>query len=359
MARVKTILIGALGRLAERAGIRSVALEVIQDCNQRCAFCYNVWKCGDYPHGQLDTPRTIDLIDRIIRGYHPHVLSFTGGEPLMRSDLPELIRHAAKKTNCNLITNGTLMTDDLAREFVGIGVRVFEFTLLSADRDVHNSLVGRESFDELIEGIAAVRAAGGVVTTTFVAMKSNIASWEETLELNIALGVSGILFNRFNFGGAGVGDGASLTPSARALRNALEIAEEGAGRFGVSISCGVPAPPCIIDRSKFKHVHFSDCPMGTRRAYPTVDALGNVRPCNHSPTVLGNLFESDFAAIMSSEKSRGLAKNVATDCLGCKDVKTCRGGCRAAAEVCGDAWGVDPSVGLCQGEEVEPCLRTC
>jgi len=43
---LSSYLYSALGKLAERIGVRNVAFEVIQDCNQDCVFCYNVWKSG-------------------------------------------------------------------------------------------------------------------------------------------------------------------------------------------------------------------------------------------------------------------------------------------------------------------------
>ena len=244
----------ALAKALQWAGVRTVAFEVTQECNQDCVFCYNVWKCGSYPRGLLNTSETVELIDRIIAGYWPSVLSFTGGEPLLRHDIIDLIRHASKRTYCNLITNGTLMTDGLTRDLVDAGVRTFEFTLLSANRETHDRLVGRQSFDQLIDGIASVRAAGGSVATTFVALRDNIDGWQETLELSVALGARGILFNRFNVGGAGVVDASKLMPTTEQLKQALAIADAGAQKYGISISCGVPIPPCVIDRSAYRNI---------------------------------------------------------------------------------------------------------
>lgn len=355
MAAVSTLAQSALIWLFERAGIRNVAFEVTQSCNQDCVFCYNVWKCSKYPQGHLDTRQTLDLIERIIHGYRPQVLTFTGGEPLLRSDLPELIKSASKRCACNLITNGTLMTDDLAQELSTCGVRTFEFTLLSAERDIHNRLVHRNSFDELIEAIASVRAAGGNVATTFVATNENIHTWADTLELNAALGVSGILFNRFNVGGAGIESAMELMPSVEDLQDALATANEGAEKFGINISCGVPIPPCVIDRSPYKNLHFPDCPVGTNKAYPTVDPIGNVRPCNHASTILGNLFESDFRSILKNNTSRTYGTCIPDECMSCKELPTCRGGCRAAAEVCGNACGIDPFVTIAQPKKISQC----
>lgn len=340
-----------VGNAIRTAGVRTVAFEVTQDCNQNCRFCYNVWKRSDYHRGQLDTTRTKQLIDRIIAGYRPHTISFTGGEPLLRPDIIDLISYAAKRTNCNLVTNGTLMTDDLASQLTDAGVKVFEFTLLSADRHTHNALVGRDSFDQLLDGIASVRAAGGTVASTFVATRHNIECWAETLELNFALGVSGVLFNRFNLGGEGAARAADLTPTQAQLRTALKIAQEGSRKYGMSISCGVPIPPCVIDRAHYPDIHFSECAAGTRNAYPAVDPLGNVRPCNHSALVLGNAFDNDIWDLLRSNEAMEYASSVPSECIGCKHVKKCRGGCRAAAEACGQAGKADPFVGLCKEQD--------
>jgi len=359
MSAVGSFIQSAVGAIAHWVGLRTVVFEVTQECNQDCVFCYNVWKCGQYPRGLLGTPRTIELLDTIISAYRPQVISFSGGEPLLRSDLVELIIHTSKRANCNLITNGTLMTDDLARDLVRAGVRTFEFTLLSANADTHDSLVRRDSFDQLIEAIASTRAAGGAIVTTFVATKQNIGDWEETLELNAALGVSGILFNRFNVGGAGIERASDLMPSVSEIRDALTIAEEGAQRYGIGISCGVPIPPCVLDISQYKHVHFGHCSVGTRRAYPTVDPLGNVRPCNHSPTILGNVFDSGVAEILCGDAARDYSTGTPDECRGCKHVRACRGGCRAAAEVCGNRCAVDPFVRICADrKERQSCVTS-
>lgn len=350
MSSIRTGLGNAINRLMQHAVIRNVAFEVTQDCNQDCAFCYNVWKCGSYPRGALDTPRTLDLLDRIIRGYRPRLITFTGGEPLLRPDLAQLIRHLPKRIGCTLISNGTLMNDAIAAELADAGVTTFEFTLLAADRETHNSLVRRESFDQLIEAIASVRAVGGAVATTFVATSANIGQWEETLELNVALGVTGILFNRLNVGGTAVADATRLMPSLADLDRALRIADAAVEKYGISISCGVPVPPCALNRAPYPNVHFGDCPVGTARAYPTVDPLGNVRPCNHSPLILGNLFDADFRSILASDAVRTYAATLPSECKDCEHARTCRGGCRAAAEVCGDSRNIDPFIDLCKTE---------
>ena len=93
-------------------------IAVTYTCNIKCRFCY----AGCTPkkdETQLDTEGFKKVLD-IIR-YEAEVpsVSFTGGEPTIYEDLPELIRYASKQNNMrvNLITNGTLITPEMAKEF--------------------------------------------------------------------------------------------------------------------------------------------------------------------------------------------------------------------------------------------------
>lgn len=360
MGVLSSLARNAVGKIVEFVGVRNVTFEATQDCNQDCTFCYNVWKSREYPGGTLDTERTKKMLDHIISDYRPLYFTLTGGEPLLRPDLLELVRHVSGRTHPILISNGTLMNDDLVKELVKAKVSTFEFTLLSADREVHNSMVRRRSFDQVVEAIASVKAAGGHTATVFVATKDNIGTWKETIELNVALGVSGILFNRFNVGGAGIAAAKSLMPSVDEIREALSVADDAIEKYGISISCGVPIPQCVIDREPYKKIRFGDCPVGTKKEYPTVDALGNVRPCNHSPRIYGNVFETSFSRLIRGADAREYSSGAPEDCAGCVSVRTCRGGCRAAAEVCGECGGIDPFVslsgeGLGENDERQKC----
>jgi radical SAM protein with 4Fe4S-binding SPASM domain len=79
---------------------------------------------------------------------------------------------------------------------------------------------------------------------------------------------------------------------------------------------------------------FGYCAAGSERAYYTLDPLGNVRPCNHSTTILGNLFEESFGDLVSSEKLKGFVNAFPAKCTGCEQLAACQGGCKAAGQVC-------------------------
>jgi radical SAM protein with 4Fe4S-binding SPASM domain len=320
----------------------SIIFEAIQACNHDCRHCYNVWKCGrPYPSGALDTPDTLKLIDRIIRQTRCRVFSFTGGEPLLRADILQLIEHvAAKAVIVNLLTNGSLLTDQLIADCISAGVSLFEIPLLSAERDEHNYLTRSQSFDRVTETLAGIKLAGGRAVSVFVVTRHNHDHLHNMLRMSFALSVDGVMVNRFNPGGTGLANLEELMPTPEQVQGALDVAEEDAEAFGLPISVSVPIPPCLVDTSRYKRLGFGFCAAATDRAYYTLDALGNVRMCNHSPMILGNIRQTPFRRLVRSKAAREYGAVVPDECRECGMADVCRGNCKACAE---QAYGT-PSV---------------
>ena len=66
----------------------------------------------------------------------------------------------------------------------------------------------------------------------------------------------------------------------------------------------------------------------------TLDPLGNLRPCNHTPTILGSLLEESFADLIAPERMAGFVEAIPSFCAPCRLRAECQGGCKAAAQVC-------------------------
>jgi radical SAM protein with 4Fe4S-binding SPASM domain len=325
----------------------SIIFEATQACNHDCLHCYNVWKSGrPYPRGQLDTPETLELIDRILRQTRCKVFSFTGGEPLLRGDILALIERVARRNvRVNLLTNGSLLTDDLIRSLVAAGVSLFEIPLLSAERETHNALTRSQSFDRVTEAISSVKLAGVQVVTVFVITRRNHDHLRDMLRMSFALSADAVMVNRFNPGGTGLRHLDELLPTPEQVAGALAVANEAVGSFGLPIAVSVPIPPCLVDPSRYEHLNFGYCAAATERAYYTLDPLGNVRMCNHSPLILGNIRETHFSRLIRSGAAREFARAVPSECVGCAKAKLCQGNCKAAAEqACGSVWALEPFV---------------
>lgn len=324
----------------------SIVIELTQRCNHDCLHCYNVWKnAAPYPMGELDTADTLRNIGKFLDESGAHLVSLSGGEPLLRDDFFEILRFLNQRgVAVNLITNGSLLDEAMVAQLVPDRISLFELPLLSARRDIHDRMSGAAgAFDRVTLAIAELKAARQRVVGVFVATKLNLPNWRETAELAVALGLDGIMFNRFNPGGRGFSNLDLLQADPSDVSVALDIAEEISATYEFPIACSIAMPPCLFDTAKYKRLTFGFCAAGTSRAYYTLDPLGNVRPCNHSPRILGNIREMTFREMCTSDRMKDFISARPQFCSGCSSETTCQGGCKAAAEACyGSAWASDP-----------------
>ena len=322
--------------------------EVTQQCNLDCSHCYNVWKGSGapYPRGQLSTEQTLALLDRVLGETGAGRVTLTGGEPLLRDDLPQLIAFLhGRGVAEDIISNGVLLTDEAIASLPAEKVGLFELPLLSSEEAIFDGMVGQAgAFSRVTEAMAQLKLMACRVVGVFVATRQNLGTLEQTLEMALALGLDGVMFNRFNPGGRGL-ENLDLQASPAQLRQALELADDFSRRHMLPVSCSIPMPGCLFDHTRYPALGFGHCAAGGEHAYYTVDPLGNLRPCNHSPTILGNLLEQDFWQLARGPAMRRFMEARPDFCAGCSQETTCQGGCKAAAEAgCGDPIGLDPFV---------------
>ena len=336
----------------------SFVFEVTQRCNHDCLHCYNAWKnAAPYPMGELDTAGTLDILGRMLDQTRAKLVTLSGGEPLLRKDLFEIAEFLfLRRASVNLITNGSLVTEEVVKRLAGGRVGIWELPLLSVERAIHDRMSGSQgAFDKVTMAIAELKAARQRVVCVLVATKLNLPTWRETAELAIALGADGIMFNRFNPGGTGGRNIGLLQAGPAELTAAMDEAEELSERYQISISCSIAMPPCLFDTKRYKRLTFGFCAAGTERAYYTLDPVGNVRPCNHSPTILGNIRQTTFAEMAAGEKMRAFMAARPAFCGGCRYELQCQGGCKAAAEACfGSASERDPFLAAFAGLARKP-----
>jgi radical SAM protein with 4Fe4S-binding SPASM domain len=338
----------------------SLVFEITQRCNHCCAHCYNVWKNErPYPPGELDTVETLALLDRVLEESRVRLVTITGGEPLLRADLDAVVDHLARRgVAINIITNGTLLDAEAIARLAG-KVSLYELPLLSVDAAIHDELSGMPgAYHRVTEAIADLRLAGEHVVGVFVATRLNLHTWRETIELGLALGLDGLMLNRFNPGGAGARNLQRLQASVDELRRALDVAEELSERYDFPISCSIAMPPCLFPTDRYRRLTFGSCAAGTERAYYTMDPVGRLRPCNHSPTILGDLRRQSFADLLGGEELRRFVAARPAFCRGCAVEEECLGGCKAAAEACcGSTSAMDPFLAANQQLAVRPPRR--
>jgi radical SAM protein with 4Fe4S-binding SPASM domain len=323
-----------------RPPLQALIFEVTQRCNHACRHCYNVWQdprqSTPYPDGQLDPARTLELLARVIEETGCRHITLTGGEPLLRPDLLQIVEFLHQRhVQVTVISNGRLLDEQAAAALIQAGVGLFELPLLSHLGEVHDELSGAPgAWQAVLTAMTNIRRQHGQVVTAFVATRRNIEHLQETIRLAFAFGARGVMFNRFNPGGRGRERLEEILPSLGQVQTALSAAEFATQEYGIPVSCSIPIQPCLIDHSPYPHVSFGFCSAGTDRAYYAIDPQGNLRPCNHSDTILGNLLVEPFAALTAPERISTFASAIPAFCSDCNHRLECHGGCKASAQVC-------------------------
>jgi radical SAM protein with 4Fe4S-binding SPASM domain len=333
-------------------------LELTRRCNNGCLYCYTAWNAPSlgYAPNRREDEMTLAEIKNMIARLQDEVnlktIGLSGGEPLLRQDvIPDLIAFIRNQgIAVFLITNGTRLTDEMAK-VLAENQAACEITLLSFKKEVHDKLAGRiGARDEAIAGITNARLHGVNPAVVIVATKLNFMDLYRTAELAIGLGASALAYNRLNLGVHNLRFADQLLPTPAMVQENLDILEELGEKYGIPISASVVIEPCIVEIKKYKRINFGWCPLGGAGSYFAIDPRGNLRICNHSPTILGNLRRESFLDIyFNNPYISKFRETWPVECSDCPDEKKniCGGGCKAAAEQCyGTLERVDPFVTL-------------
>jgi len=334
---------------------RTFVLELTRSCNHRCTHCYTVWDPPELGYDRHDG-KTLSLAawKKLIKRLHEEVptlenIALSGGEPLLFDDLNDLVRFiVGRGLSLVIITNGTLLTRARLRELLAVGA-YFEVPLLSHRPEIHDELTGKPgSWAAVVDNLANMIGLDGGWVCVFVATRKNYKDLPDTARLAIALGAEGLMYNRMNLGAGNIQRAKQLLPTPKMIRWNLRTLERLKDEVGLQSAASVVIEPCVVDINEFPNVHFGWCPLAGENSYFTIDPCGNVRICNHSPEVLGNLKDTKFTKIyLEHPYVKRFREELPEECRDCPPEwrNICRGGCKAAGEQC---WGnpekVDPFV---------------
>ena len=313
-----------------------VVFELTDACNQACKFCYNHFKgegvCSvEAPNFRL-ARRTLKRLQRQAR---IGSLSLSGGEPMLMPRIHDLVLRARMAgSKVNILTNGTLLTEHDIAIFDDLGITTLQIPMLSDNGDVHDSITQlRGSWLKATTAARLVAATReGWLTPVLILSRLNYHDIESTMRMYAEMGCRYIMVNRFNIGGLGKLYAKELTLTHEELRDAFRRVDAMAHELGMTIHSGVCTPMCLLDPKEYPHIMFTNCSTDLSRRPLTVNYRGDVRFCNHSPRVLGNIYDESLRSIIERSASDGYFDNIPENCAGCKLWQRCRGGCRAASE---------------------------
>ena len=325
-----------------------LVFETTEACNQNCRFCYNHWRPqGSSPTDARAAARTLR---RIYRQADIGSISFSGGEPTLLSNLHDLVlRCRFRGSAVNVLTNGTLLSEDDIVNFASIGLSALQIPLLSSNPDVHDALTGvAGSWTRAHKAAeqALIRLGADHFAAVLILTAENAATVGETLEMYGSMGIRNVMVNRFNIGGNGIANRRALSLGVEGLRNAFRTASGFAlSHPQMNFVSGVCTPICMMDPVDYPGIRFSTCSTELDNRPLTVNYRGDVRFCNHSPFVMGNVWERGLSDILSDESIKSRYAGVPQQCGDCRLYYRCKGGCRAASEqVFGTFNRVDPVI---------------
>lgn len=328
-----------------RFPIDNIVFELTGACNQCCRFCYNYWRDGRTPIAPPDPSAARKTLKRLLSQASVRHLSFSGGEPMLLANVHDLMLQARfKGCQVNILTNGTLLTPEALDNFLSLGVSAIQIPLLSADASVHDFLTGLPGSWK--KALDALRRTGnaGIGVAVLVITRVNAPGVAETLPLLAECGIKTVMVNRFNIGGNGIRNARELVPDRKTLQNAFAAIEAFAGAHpDLHFVSGVCTPLCYLDTAPYPHIRFTRCSTDLTGRPITVNYSGDVRFCNHSPRVLGNIHSRPIGEILTDPEIHAQYAGVPEECGKCALLQRCGGGCRAASEqVHGTFSALDP-----------------
>jgi len=336
--------------------LRMLFWETTVRCNLACAHCRRL-ESNDADIADLSTAGAETLIGQLAelgrRQPQMPVLVFSGGEPLCRGDLFDLVGKARQQgISAALATNGTLIDSDKARQIHDKGVARVSVSLDGATADVHDQM--RQipgAFEKAIEGTRHLRDHGVPFQINVTLTKLNAGQLEDIYELARSLGAMAVhIFMLVPVGcGQVLAETDMLSPQEyeRILRQVYTL--ESRGQIQIKVTCGphyervrreqglhkaqqaVGHPVGPVPGASGHGVHSRGCLAGLGVLF--VSHRGDVYPCGYLPVHCGNILEERLIEIWDENKDLARMRDVAAlegKCGLCSYKQVCAG-CRARA----------------------------
>jgi len=340
-----------------------VVWNITSACNLKCVHCY---ASAGKASGEIDTKQGLELIENL-KDYGTPVILFSGGEPLMRQDLPKLIDSAVKKDLRAVIsTNGTLITQDMAMELSDYGLSYIGVSLdgLQEINDTFRGVKG--AFSAAMKGIYHSMHQGIKVGLRFTMNKSNVKEIPKIIDLMKAEGIPRICFYHLVYTGRAK-ELMEEDLTHEQTRDTLDLImdrtkamiDEGLNVEVLTVDNHADGPYVYLRMKKNNDPRTDDVLELLKMNGGNSSGLGigcinwdgDVYPDQFwRHHVLGNVTKRPFSEIWDDPENEFLMKlknkkvHVKGRCRSCRWLDVCAGNFRARAEASSDdPWGEDPA----------------
>jgi radical SAM protein with 4Fe4S-binding SPASM domain len=294
-------------------------------CQNDCVHCY---AGGPHETPELSTEQWKRVIDRLSQ-IGVFILTFTGGEPTLRDDLPELLLYAQNKgIVTGLITNGRKLKEKAYVETLEkAGLDFAQVTLESHKPQIHDLMTATKgSWKETVAGIKNLAQSQIYVTTNTTLSKYNAPDFLRTIDYIKELNVAAFGCNSLIYSGKANEVSEEFALSFETLKELLPKIHDKAHQLGLKFLWYTPTQYC-----RFNPVQLG---LGIKSCTAAminmcVGPNGDVYPCQSYFESLGNILTVDWEKIWNNPlavKIRNRAY-VEAKCKECPELQICGGGC--------------------------------
>jgi pyrroloquinoline quinone biosynthesis protein E len=321
--------------------------ELTHRCSLRCPYCSNPLEL-DRRSGELSTSDWKRLIDEAAALGVLHIY-FSGGEPMLRRDIAELVAHAhVAGLYTNMITSGVGFQPSLLVEVAEAGLDHIQLSVQAVDAKTCDRVAGYEGASKRKHAIATDIARLGLrLTVNAVVHRENVHQISDFVQLAEDWGAARIEIAHVQYYGWGLVNRAMLMPTHGQVETALADVEEARSRTAGRLVIDSVLPDYYARYPK-------TCMGGWGARLMNITPIGRVLPCHAAETIAGMSFDNVRDTSLSEIWYRGAAFNAfrGTDwmkepCRSCARKELDFGGCRCQAmALAGDASATDPACSL-------------
>jgi radical SAM protein with 4Fe4S-binding SPASM domain len=294
-------------------------------CQNNCVHCY---AGGPHETSELTTEQWKEVIDRLHQ-IGVFILTFTGGEPTLRGDLPELLLYGQNKgLVTGLITNGRKLKDKTYVEALEkTGLDFIQVTLESHKPKIHDLMTATKgSWKETVAGIKNIIPTQIYATTNTTLSKYNASDFLETIDFLKKLGVAAFGCNSLIYSGKANAISEEFVLPLKTLRELLPKIHEKANQLGLKFLWYTPTQYCRLDPVKLG-LGVKSCTAA--KINMCVGPSGDVYPCQSYFESLGSILKDDWQKIWNHPLAVRIREReyVEPKCEGCPQLQICGGGC--------------------------------
>ena len=329
-----------------RGNPRWLLAELTYACPLQCPYCSNPIDYAQHSN-ELSTDDWLRVFTEA-RAMGAVQLGLSGGEPLIRKDLPELIRHArGLGYYINLITSGYGLSEEKIVALKEAGLDHIQISIQAPEASLNNYLAGTESFEEKKRVARLIKKHGYPMVLCVVIHRENIHLMQEILEMAEELGADYLeLANTQYYGWAHINRD-QLLPNREQFEQAEAIAQAYKEKVKGRMKIYYVVPDLYEDRPKA-------CMNGWGTTFLTVAPDGMALPCHEARILPGlncpNVKDMSIRDIWEKSDAFNRFRNfewMQEPCKTCPEKTKDFGGCRCQAFLMtGDMNATDPVCSL-------------